>query len=95
MPGGSITGAPKKRAIEILQKHGTTPRGVYTGCIGYIHGETADFNIAIRTILHHNAAYHVHAGGGIVADSDPENEYQEMQLKAKNLFKALGLSQNS
>ncbi len=90
MPGGSITGAPKKRAIEILQKYETTPRGVYTGCIGYVHGDTADFNIAIRTMFHHCGVYHVHAGGGIVADSNPELEYQEMQLKAGNLFRALG-----
>ncbi len=90
MPSGSITGAPKKRAIEILQSHENTPRGVYTGCIGYVYGDRADFNIAIRTMIHHNGVYHVHAGGGIVADSDPESEFQEMQLKAKNLFKALG-----
>ncbi len=90
LPGGSITGAPKKRAIEILQEQENTPRGVYTGCIGYVHGDRADFNIAIRTIFHGQAAYQVHSGGGIVADSDPENEYQEMQLKAGNLFKALG-----
>ena len=92
MPGGSITGAPKKRAVEILQEHESIPRGVYTGCIGYVNGDNADFNIAIRTMIHQNEIYHVHAGGGIVADSDPESEYQEMQLKAKNLFKALGLS---
>lgn len=90
MPGGSITGAPKKRAIEILKQHETTPRGIYTGCIGYINGDRADFNIAIRTMLHQNGTYQIHAGGGIVADSDPEYEYQEMMLKAKNLFRALG-----
>jgi len=90
MPGGSVTGAPKKRAVEILQMLEPTPRGVYTGCIGYVHGNKADFNIAIRTMVHRNGKYHVHAGGGIVADSDPELEYQEMQLKARNLFRALG-----
>ena len=95
MPGGSITGAPKKRAIEILQEHENTPRGVYTGCIGYVYGDKAEFNIAIRTMIHHDEVYHVHAGGGLVADSNPESEYQEMQLKAKNLFKALGLSEKN
>ena len=95
MPGGSITGAPKKRAIEIIQEHESTPRGVYTGCIGYVNGDNADFNIAIRSMIHRDGIYHIHAGGGIVADSDPESEYQEMQLKAKNLFKALGLSQKN
>lgn len=93
IPGGSITGAPKKRAVEILKSYETTPRGVYTGCIGYIHGETAEFNIAIRTIIHRDDTYYVHAGGGIVADSDPESEFQEMHLKARNLFRALGVTQ--
>ncbi|HEX2896425.1 MAG TPA: aminodeoxychorismate synthase component I, partial [candidate division Zixibacteria bacterium] len=92
MPGGSITGAPKKSAVQILQEHESTPRGVYTGCIGYVNGKNADFNIAIRTITHQNGQYEIHAGGGIVADSDPESEFNEMQLKAKNLFGALGIS---
>ncbi len=90
LPGGSISGAPKKRAVEIIRQFETVPRLVYTGCIGYIDHKTADFNIAIRTMLHHDGCYHVHAGGGIVADSDPEEEYQEMLLKARNLFRALG-----
>ena len=92
MPGGSITGAPKKSAVQILQEHESTPRGVYTGCIGYVYGNNADFNIAIRTITHRNDNYQIHAGGGIVADSDPESEYREMQLKAQNLFQSLGVS---
>lgn len=91
LPGGSITGAPKKRAIEIISQLEATPRSVYTGCIGYVDGDQADFNIAIRTILHQRERYYVHAGGGIVADSNPETEYQEMLLKAGNLFRALGL----
>ena len=95
IPGGSVTGAPKKRAVEILQHFETTSRGVYTGCIGYIHGDTADFNIAIRTIIHRHGTYHVHAGGGIVADSDPESEFKEMHLKAQNLFKALEVSEQN
>ncbi len=91
LPGGSITGAPKRRAVEILQEIEETPRGIYTGCIGYLTEERADFNIAIRTIVHQNGLYHVHAGGAIVADSTPESEYQEMHLKARNLFRALGV----
>lgn len=94
LPGGSITGAPKLRAIEILQQLETTPRGIYTGCIGYMQPGRADFNIAIRTIVHQNGTYHVHAGGGIVADSSPEAEYEEMLLKASNMFRALGLSED-
>jgi len=99
LPGGSITGAPKKRAVEILNELETVPRSVYTGCIGYISGDTADFNIAIRTMYGSGNTWYLHAGGGIVADSDrgivadsdPEAEYREMLLKARNLFKALKL----
>jgi para-aminobenzoate synthetase component 1 len=91
LPGGSITGAPKRRAVEILSEIEPVPRGVYTGCIGYLHGDDFEFNIAIRTMIHRNGQYHIHAGGGIVADSDPEAEYAEMQLKAQNLFRALGV----
>ncbi len=91
LPGGSITGAPKLRAIEIINELEQLPRFVYTGCIGYVYKETADFNIAIRTMTHANGVYHVHAGGGIVADSDPVAEYNEMRLKARNLFRALGV----
>ena len=92
LPGGSITGAPKKRAVEIIDELETLPRLVYTGCIGYISKEKADFNIAIRTMYYKDSTYYMHAGGGIVADSDPEAEYIEMHLKAKNMFKALGVS---
>jgi para-aminobenzoate synthetase component 1 len=91
MPGGSITGAPKKRAVEIIADMERDPRSVYTGCIGYVDGDTADFNIAIRTMIHSGGQYHVHAGGGIVADSDPVAEYEEMLLKARNLLRALGV----
>jgi para-aminobenzoate synthetase component 1 len=91
LPGGSITGAPKRRAVEIINQLETTPRSVYTGCIGYLDGDRADFNIAIRTMLYRDGVYHVHAGGGIVDDSDPEAEYQEMLLKAGNLLRALGV----
>jgi len=95
LPGGSITGAPKRRAVEIIGGLETTPRSVYTGCIGYVYGDRADFNIAIRTMLHAGNRYHVHAGGGIVADSVPEAEYEEMCLKARNLLRALGVRQEA
>ncbi len=94
LPGGSISGAPKRRAIEFLRQLEPVPRSVYTGCIGYMHGDRADFNIAIRTLTHADSAYHVHAGGGIVADSQPELEYGEMLLKATNLFRALGIGRD-
>ncbi len=91
LPGGSISGAPKRRAVEILRELEATPRSVYTGCIGYLYRDTADFNIAIRTMVHQNGCYHVHAGGGIVSDSRADAEYDEMSLKARNLLRALGL----
>lgn len=94
LPGGSITGAPKLRAIEILQSLESVPRGIYTGCIGYIRPGHAEFNIAIRTMVHQNGIYHIHAGGGIVADSEPDAEYDEMLLKASNMFRAIGLSED-
>ncbi|KAA3634103.1 MAG: anthranilate synthase component I family protein [Calditrichaeota bacterium] len=90
-PGGSITGTPKRRAVEILSELEHLPRSVYTGCIGYIDKDSADFNIAIRTMYHKKSHYYIHAGGGIIADSDPESEYHEMMLKAKNLLRAVGI----
>ncbi len=92
LPGGSITGTPKRRAVRILEKLESQPRSVYTGNIGIISKGRADFNIAIRTMTHKEGQYHIQAGGGIVADSDPDNEYDEMNLKAMNLLKALGLN---
>lgn len=90
LPGGSVTGAPKRRAVEILRELETTPRWVYTGAIGYVGAGRADFNVAIRTMIHQNSCYHIHAGGGIVAESQPEAEYEEMLLKAHNLFASIG-----
>jgi aminodeoxychorismate synthase, component I, bacterial clade len=89
-PGGSITGAPKIRAMEIIEELEHYKRGIYTGSIGYMGFDgTWDFNIVIRTILLKNRKAFVHAGGGIVADSIPENEYQETLDKADALFKVL------
>jgi len=86
-PGGSITGAPKIRAMEIIEELEPTKRSIYTGAIGYISFEgNMDLNIVIRTfILKGNTAY-FQAGGGIVADSQPEAEYQETLDKAKALI---------
>ncbi len=92
LPGGSVTGVPKKRAVQLLQDFETVPRSVYTGYIGYVGSGTADFNIAIRTMTHQDGRYLIHAGGGIVADSDPSAEYEEMLLKAHNLFRSLGIN---
>ncbi|MFZ3132447.1 MAG: aminodeoxychorismate synthase component I [Desulfosporosinus sp.] len=89
-PGGSITGAPKIRAMEIIEELELSKRGLYTGSIGYMGFDGAwDFNIVIRTILLKNGKAYIHVGGGIVADSIPESEYNETLDKAKALFRVL------
>jgi para-aminobenzoate synthetase component I len=90
-PGGSITGAPKIRAMQIIDELEPTARNLYTGSIGYIDfGGDADFNIAIRTMVKTGEDVYFQAGGGIVADSDPEAEYEETVDKARALMQALG-----
>ncbi|HUS79837.1 MAG TPA: aminodeoxychorismate synthase component I, partial [Armatimonadota bacterium] len=90
LPGGSITGAPKVRAMEIIDELEPTRRGVYTGCIGYLgfDGET-DLNIAIRTFTISGGRAWWQVGGGIVADSTPEGEYQETLDKGAALAETL------
>ncbi len=89
-PGGSITGAPKKRAMEIIAELEPTPRAVYCGSIGYISANgNAELNIAIRTLLRIDDDLYAWAGGGIVADSDAEEEYQECFDKMGALMRAL------
>lgn len=86
-PGGSITGCPKIRAMEIIAETEERPRGIYTGSIGYasLHG-TQDWNIAIRTAVIKEGIMSLSVGGGIVADSDPEKEYDETLQKAQTFF---------
>ena len=88
-PGGSITGAPKKRAREIISELEPAPRGLYTGAIGYFgfNGESR-FNIAIRTVIVENGIASFHTGAGIVADSVPEKEYEETLHKAAGILMA-------
>lgn len=89
-PGGSITGAPKVRALENIEALEPTARGVYCGSIGYIDfSGRVDLNIAIRTAIVSNGRLHFQVGGGIVADSDPQEEYQETITKAQSFLKAL------
>ncbi|MFA6636183.1 MAG: aminodeoxychorismate synthase component I [Candidatus Omnitrophota bacterium] len=90
-PGGSITGCPKIRAMNIISDIEPCIRGVYTGSIGYLsfHG-TMDMNIAIRTMTLKEGNLYFHAGGGIVSDSDPEEEYEETLVKARALMDACG-----
>jgi para-aminobenzoate synthetase component I len=89
-PGGSITGAPKLRAMEIIAELEPSRRGVYCGSIGYwsLTGEL-DTNIAIRTAIVQGDRVYFSAGGGIVADSDPASEYEETLDKARGLIDAL------
>ena len=92
-PGGSITGAPKVRAMEIIDELEPTKRGVYTGSIGYLSFDrTMDLNIVIRTIIVKDRKVYFHVGGGIIYDSEPEAEYQETLDKAKALFETLSLA---
>jgi len=89
-PGGSITGAPKIRAMEIIEELEPVKRGIYTGSIGYLNlSGNLDLNIVIRTIIIKEDKTYFQVGGGIVADSVPEEEYQETLDKAKALIMAL------
>ncbi len=89
-PGGSITGAPKIRAMEVIEELELNRRGVYCGAIGYMGFDgNMDSNIAIRTLVHSNGSIRFWAGGGIVNDSDVEEEYQECFDKAAALLKLL------
>jgi para-aminobenzoate synthetase component 1 len=91
-PGGSITGAPKVRAMEIIDELEPTRRGVYTGSVGYLGFDGCmDLNIVIRTFVIKNGRVYFQVGGGIVSDSDPQAEYQETLDKAQALMAALGL----
>lgn len=89
-PGGTITGCPKIRCMEILSEIETKPRHGYTGSLGYInHDGSMDCNILIRTMMRHRQTIEFRAGGGIVADSKPEQELQETRSKAQGLIRAL------
>jgi para-aminobenzoate synthetase component 1 len=89
-PGGSITGAPKIRAMEIIDELEPTRRGVYTGSIGYVGFDgSIDLNIAIRTIVHRNGRAWFQGGGGIVWDSDEKSEYEETLQKIESLIQAV------
>lgn len=89
-PGGSITGAPKRRAMEIIEELEPHRRGVYCGAIGYLGFDGAmDTNIAIRTLVYSGGVARLWAGGGIVADSHPESEYRETYHKAAPLLDLL------
>lgn len=92
-PGGSITGCPKLRAMEVIEELEKRPRGIYTGSIGYFsHNGDFDFNIAIRTLLIADTKIIVQLGGAIVIDSDPLKEYKETYHKGRSIFEILNSS---
>ena len=91
-PGGSISGAPKKRALEIIRELEPFPRGLYTGAVGYFgFNGASQFSIAIRTAIFEKYTAHFHVGAGIVADSIPENEWIETLDKASGLLLAAAI----
>lgn len=92
-PGGSVTGAPKIRAMEIISELEKFSRGAYCGSLGYFSlGGDADFNILIRTVTQQNGWWQIPVGGGVVAPSIPQREYQETWTKAAALLAACGVN---
>jgi para-aminobenzoate synthetase component 1 len=89
-PGGSVTGCPKIRSMEIIEELEPEARSIYTGALGFLSfHNTMEFNVLIRSFLKKKDEVSFHAGGGIVTDSEPEAEYEETLIKAKALFEAL------
>jgi para-aminobenzoate synthetase component 1 len=90
--GGSVTGAPKIRAMEIIDELEPVRRGPYCGAIGWLDGEgNVEFSVAIRTMVACGGKLHISVGGGIVADSEPRGEYEETLVKARAMFAAADL----
>ena len=93
-PAGTVSGAPKIRAMEIIDELEPYRRGTYAGCVGYFSfSGNLDCCITIRTIIIKDGKAYVQAGGGVVADSDPENEYDETMKKARAMLKAITLAE--
>ncbi len=93
-PMGSMTGAPKIRAMQLIEEFENTLRGLYSGSIGYITpNKDFDFNVVIRSVFYNQQSHYLSfmVGGAITIDSDPELEYEECLVKAKSIFEALGV----
>jgi anthranilate synthase component 1 len=92
-PGGTITGCPKVRCMEIIAELEQAPRGAYTGSMGYLNRDgSMDMNILIRTMVSHGDRLVLRAGAGIVADSEPAAELEETRAKARGLLRSLGIA---
>jgi anthranilate synthase component 1 len=94
LPAGTVSGAPKVRAMQILDEIEPTRRGPYAGAVGYFdYGGNMDTCIALRTMVVTPGKVYIQAGAGIVADSDPTSEYQETLNKSKAMLKAVELTE--
>jgi anthranilate synthase component 1 len=94
-PAGTVTGAPKVRAMEIIEELEPFRRGIYAGAVGYFDLQgSMDFCITIRTIVMRSGEAVIQAGAGIVADSDPEKEWEEIRSKTRILFRAIGVDED-
>jgi len=95
-PAGTVTGAPKRRAMELIAEHEPTPRGPYAGAVGYLtFAGDLDFCITIRTAVVVDGHVSIQAGAGVVADSDPETELRETEAKAAALLPAVAPKEGS
>ena len=95
-PAGTVSGAPKVRAMQIIHELEGQPRGAYAGVVGYFsYDGSMDTCITLRTLVMQGQTVHIQAGAGIVADSDPEREYQESLNKAKALVVAVEKAEES
>jgi anthranilate synthase component 1 len=95
-PAGTVSGAPKLRAMEIIAKLEPTRRGIYAGAIGYLDfAGNLDCCIGIRTVTIHGSSAVVQAGAGIVADSNPTSEYEETRAKARAMLRAIEMAEGA
>jgi anthranilate synthase component 1 len=95
LPAGTLSGAPKIRAMEIIDEVEPVKRGVYGGAVGYLAWNgNMDTAIAIRTAVIKDGQLHIQAGAGIVADSVPRSEWEETMSKARAMFRAVAMVQN-
>jgi anthranilate synthase component 1 len=95
-PAGTLSGAPKIRAMEIIDELEPHRRGLYGGVVGYVsYTGNMDWAIAIRTLVARGDRFYVQAGGGVVYDSDPQKEYEETLNKARSVLRAVALARGS